>query len=87
MFMSIDRSYLLADLRRLACEVAFSKATDGQTRVMRCTLNPAYMPEGTNLPVQPDPQSNQIVVWDLDKSDWRSFLTTRVYTVQQVNTV
>lgn len=86
MFMTVDKSFLLSDLRRLACEVLFQKA-DGTNRKMRCTLNPAYMPEPEfkTLPVQD--QSANIVVWDLEKNNWRTVPTNRVYSIQQVNTV
>ena len=62
------------------CEVTFSKV-DGTERIMWCTLNPALMPQIEEKPKSEDkpkkaglPESNDhVVVWDLEKSAWRSF--------------
>lgn len=61
-------------------KVDFLKA-DGSPRTMRCTLNPAYIPEDMlneddSVPVQKDP--NLYKVWDLDKNEWRSFRKERI---------
>ena len=53
-------------------EVTFTKK-DGTERVMRCTLQPEFLPESIEKEgirvSNPEVQS----VWDIDSSGWRSF--------------
>ena len=53
-------------------EVTFTKK-DGTERVMRCTLQPQYLPESIEkegIKVKNDYVTS---VWDLDNAGWRSF--------------
>ena len=59
------------------CEVVFRKKTTGDTREMRCTLDPQHMPIGSfkslgNLD-RYELQSDIVPVWDMVKNAWRSF--------------
>jgi len=69
------RSEMTTALHESVCSVTFIKS-DGTERVMQCTLLPERLPfrEDTNLS-KPKPKRTpmNIVVWDLEKSDWRSF--------------
>lgn len=71
--MSNDEQVNLTELLRSSIvEVTFTKV-DGTERVMRCTLQPQYLPESIEkegVKVRnPDVQS----VWDIDINAWRSF--------------
>ena len=71
--MSVDEQVNLTELLRTGIvEVKFTKV-DGTERVMRCTLQPQYLPESIEkegVKVRnPDVQS----VWDIDNAGWRSF--------------
>ena len=71
--MSVDEQVNLTELLRSnVIEVKFTKV-DGTERVMRCTLQPQYLPESIEkegVKVRnPDVQS----VWDIDINAWRSF--------------
>ena len=67
-----ERVNLTELLRSSIVEVTFTKV-DGTERVMRCTLQPQYLPESIEregVKVRnPDVQS----VWDIDINAWRSF--------------
>lgn len=54
--------------------VKFTKM-NGEDRIMRCTLNPKYLPEQQkDKTVKPNTgKETAIRVWDLDESDWRAF--------------
>lgn len=74
------RNDILAALRVGICTVVFTKS-DGERRTMRCTLLSEYLPvrpvmeENTveKTPIRKKRDPKNIVVWDLDKGDWRSF--------------
>ena len=71
--MSNEEQVNLTELLRTGVvEVKFTKV-DGTERVMRCTLQPQYLPESIEkegVKVRnPDVQS----VWDIDINAWRSF--------------
>ena len=63
--------------------VVFTKA-DGSDRLMNCTLLPSFLPskeeaaevstcDKDNLEL-----SDRLVVWDINKKDWRSFKTDSI---------
>lgn len=65
------------ELQSNICEVEFTKV-NGETRVMKCTLDPSIIPPATKK----DPLSQKKVraiseevlpVWDVNKEQWRSF--------------
>ena len=57
--------------------VVFTKIGTGETRVMPCTLKEDLIPAKAIIKDM-DPNSDNLVVWSLDKDAWRSF---RVNTV------
>jgi hypothetical protein len=81
-YTPVERSIVLSDLRAQVAEVIFDKE-NGERRLMHCTLNPHYLPEGTGYPDQTDP--DVVTVWDLDQKDWRRFRLDRVLSIQAVN--
>lgn len=52
-------------------EVTFTK-TNGEKRVMNCTLLEKYLPT-YNEDSTRKKNDNVLSVWDVDKGDWRSF--------------
>lgn len=78
-----ERDTVLKDLRANLLEVHFTKA-NGETRVMRCTLQPHMLPasyvseqkeEKTFHKENPD----VIAVWDVEAAGWRSFRIDSVF--------
>jgi len=75
-----ERDRLLTDLRSNVIEVHFTK-TNGENRVMRCTLMPRLLPESytNNLDEQNQEKTyhqqnaNVIACWDVQAGGWRSF--------------
>jgi hypothetical protein len=71
----LDRDNILALLRNSVCKVIFTKS-DGTERTLYGTLNEQYLPprkdEDTEKPRRSRP-SNNIVAWDVENKDWRSF--------------
>ena len=71
----LDRENLVAFLRNSVCKVVFTKA-DGTERTMYATLNEQPLPprkdEDSSKPRRSRPSSN-IVAWDVEAKDWRSF--------------
>ncbi|NBO70794.1 MAG: DUF2693 domain-containing protein [Bacteroidetes bacterium] len=76
------RDGLKATLATGEATVEFTKA-NGQHRVMRCTLQegvvPVYSEKGTE---RKPPSGEVLVVWDLEKSEWRSFRYNSVTSVR-----
>ena len=68
------RSEIVTALQESVCSVTFVKA-DGTERVMECTLMTHHLParedNGTKTKTKRTPMN--IVAWDLEKGDWRSF--------------
>lgn len=78
----LDQYNLKETLANGVATVTFEKL-DGSLREMRCTTNPALMPqqllrEEGNKRTTPD---GLAVVWDLDLGEWRSFRIDRVKSV------
>lgn len=64
--------------------ITFTKKSDGSTRVMKCTKNldnidTKYHPIGSSRVVD----VNQVRVFDLEKSAWRSFDINNVISAEQ----
>ena len=83
--MHIDQQFvgnLLTELNTRVVSITFTKA-DGSVRNMNCTLQSGMVPvveqretkDSTTLP-------ETLVVWDTDKSAWRSFRLDRLTNVQ-----
>jgi hypothetical protein len=87
--MNYDRDSVLKDMRNYIVEVTFTKV-DGSTRLMRCTLDPKYLPK-TYLNEQDKEQSfhnenpNVITAWDLHNGGWRSFRIDSVQYLQIID--
>ena len=72
--VSFDRNMVVAYLYNEQCRVTFKKH-DGSMRTMVCTLKPKYLPEQSDWEEQAQKETSNahIVVWDLEKKNWRSF--------------
>lgn len=66
--------------RKGVVTVEFRKIDTGELRVMPCTLNRAISGEKVPEVFEQREDNDYIVVWCLDKEDWRSF---RVNTVEK----
>jgi hypothetical protein len=77
--------YLLKDL---VLEITFNKS-DGSKRVMRCTLQEDYLPqvleEKDSEKITKKSSPETLVVWDLEKDDWRSFRVDSILEYRVVN--
>jgi len=84
--MLYQRDTLLKDLRSNVVEVHFTK-TNGENRVMRCTLSNLLLPESyrNNREEQAEEKMfhkenpDIIAVWDLGANGWRSFHIESVF--------
>ena len=86
-----DRQNVINDLKQTVCEVTFIKV-NGERRIMRCTLDPRYLPPITyeqvnHLEEQHAKPENQAVIaaWDVEKGGWRSFRVDSIEYVQEVD--
>ena len=89
--MFIDKEALQSDLRTNVVEVIFTKL-NGETRKMRATLSPQYVPkedhtETVNQLLNEDTEKKSMAVWDIDAKGWRSFRIDRVISVQAPSTI
>ena len=77
-------TYLNTMLHEGKCEITFTKI-DGTERVMLCTLNEEYIKmnevkrEKTTDRVH-KPKDDILVVFDMEKNDWRSIKTDNITT-------
>lgn len=76
--LNLDQALLrrqMIDILTLAdlCVVDFNK-TNGENRVMKCTLNPTHLPVAENIDHKPRNYSNSAIrVFDINKGEWRAF--------------
>jgi len=83
----MQKSDIVSVLQSNVCDVKFTKV-NGEERLMRCTLKEDLLPE----PVASDaeinrnraPKDSVQVVWDLEKTGWRSFRIDSVIDIQTV---
>ena len=83
----MQKSDIVSALQSNICDVKFTKV-NGEERLMRCTLKEDLLPE----PVASDAEINRNrapndsvqVVWDLEKTGWRSFRVDSVIDIQTV---
>ena len=83
----MQKSDIVSVLQSNICDVKFTKV-NGEERLMRCTLKKDLLPE----PVASDAEINRNrapndsvqVVWDLEKTGWRSFRVDSVIDIQTV---
>lgn len=81
-----ERDTLLKDLRVNLLEVHFTKS-NGENRVMRCTLQPHMLPESYRASLSERKEEKTfhndnpeaIAVWDVEANAWRSFRIDSVY--------
>ena len=76
----IEISEILDELKLGICEVVFEK-TNGNIRIMSCTLNEFHFPDDVKKTQNKNNKYNEDVIcsWDVIKEDWRSF---RVKTIK-----
>ena len=84
-----NRDDLINDLKQSVAEVTFTKV-NGDNRVMRCTLDPRYIPvavDSKHLDEQHAKRENKdvVAVWDLHNKGWRSFRVDSVQYVQEID--
>jgi len=70
-------------LREGVCTVTFTK-TNGEERVMKCTLVDSYLPDQIDVEEYISRKKNDDIcaVWDVEKEGWRSFRVDSVKSVQ-----
>lgn len=83
MSVKLEREEMVAGLKSAFVEVVFEKV-NGDECVLKCTLNPEYLPEmDESKEASSKPVNLSVVnVWDVDLKDWRSF---RVDSVLEFN--
>lgn len=70
--MLLNKEEMIAELNSGLILVNFTKV-NGDKRNMRCTLHSDYLPHREDT-LQPTlGREESVVVWDVDKKDWRSF--------------
>ena len=78
------RDGLIDMLRHNIVIVTFTKV-NGDERVMRCTLQADQIPnaptQNGELVLEGKQTSNNVSVWDVDASGWRSFRVSSVKTI------
>lgn len=82
--MTINFDTLVSDLRAGERVINFTKR-DGTVRRLRCTLQEGRIPPNTNASSTESkvPNPNTLVVWDVEKSAWRSFRKDSVLNVEE----
>lgn len=76
----MNKAELVKVLQKGLCNVSFEKA-DGSTRNMLCTLNNNYiLVESAGKSKEND---KVVVVWDVEKNEWRSFRLDRLISFSQ----
>lgn len=72
-------SNLLKALEAGKCTVTYEKIEGpkkGEDRDMLCTLSPDIIPMHTSI--KQNPESEHLLVWSLDREDWRSVRVTTI---------
>ena len=86
--MTPDRDTLLQELREYVLEVFFTKKSDGNKRLLRCTLRPDLLPpvykEEADHKFHADNKS-VLAVWDIQNGGWRSFDINTVEYAQRLD--
>ena len=80
--MTFKKSNLMKWAKEKILIVTFTKV-NGDERVMKCTLNPKFLPEMGGLPTKAQ-NKDVMPVWDLEALDWRSF---RIDSIKDVSFV
>jgi len=87
--MKYDRDTVLNDLRKNVVEVTFTKV-DGTPRVMRCSLEPQYLPKSYLEEQDKEREFHRenpdvISAWDIQKGGWRSFRIDSIQYLQVID--
>lgn len=67
-----ERDMLVKNLKKMEANVTFTKL-NGEERVMHCTLKEAVVPPQKESTLARKLSPDVLPVWDIDKSEWRSF--------------
>jgi hypothetical protein len=81
-----NQEWLLEKLAAGPVVVKFTKA-DGTERVMPCTTNATIIMFKNNKLIENMPSNKNastLVVFDLEKNEWRSFRTSSIKTVESI---
>jgi hypothetical protein len=85
----MNKTQFLKELKKPnPLEITFEKS-DGTERVMLCSLFPDYLPKtekNSTKTTKKKPSSDIIVVFDLEKSSWRSFKVKSVTNTEVILT-
>lgn len=77
----MNKNVLKERLQKEVLTVTFTK-TNGETRVMECTLQESYLPRrATSAPTERKENPAVLAVWDINKSAFRSFRVDNVTNV------
>jgi hypothetical protein len=80
-YLKITKLDIVNELKSQVIEVTFDKI-NGDERVMRCTLDPKYLPPAVEVKEEASVKSrgreDAVSVYDVDAKDWRSFRVDRV---------
>lgn len=82
----MTRNEMIKELKKNTCKVKFLKRSDGQERVMRCTLKEDVIKQRFGDYESEELKKNDghgpIVVLDIEKNDWRAFWSDSVLDFQ-----
>jgi hypothetical protein len=80
--IAMFRNWLVSHLTMGPMTITFTKK-DGDTRVMRCTLDPNQLPPVTEVRESKKKENlDTLSVFDLNKNEWRSFIIKNVKRVE-----
>jgi hypothetical protein len=80
----MEHSDIIEKLQSNKCWVTFTKV-NGEMRRMWCTLDPEFLPKQIDIKyeVKSKEAPTAIPVWDLEKSEWRSFRVDSVLKIEK----
>lgn len=82
MMSTIDRNFLVDELRKGNVRVTFTKS-DGSERVMTCTLlESVVVPYEKKTEKVKQTNEDVLPVWDLENNAWRSFKLSSIKSVE-----
>jgi len=76
-YIEVNRDELIEILKSRIVEVRFEK-TNGEERVMQCTLREDHLPPKNDSIKKYKPNTKVIAAYDVDKKGWRSFRVDRI---------
>lgn len=89
--MLYEKNSVIRSLKEGVLEITYIKK-DGSTRVGKFTLDTRYLPTGSDMKYIDEQHAKTghedlIAVWELDKSQWRSFYIQNVTYIQSLPTM